>query len=77
MDGQIISPEAAAQPQSIPSPIRSDQMELCLVQGKLICKGDFFSLQPTSPFLAFMDFSTFIHGFSCLLSVFCSASLRI
>ena len=33
MDGQITSPEAGAQPQSIPSPVRNDQMELCLVQG--------------------------------------------
>lgn len=42
MDGQIISPEAGAQPQSVPSPVRSEQMELCMVQGWLICKGDFF-----------------------------------
>lgn len=73
MDGQIISPEAGAQPRSVPSPVRSDQMELCLVQGWLICKGDFFSPQPTSPSLAFVDFSSFIHGFSCLLV--CSAVL--
>lgn len=33
LNGQIISPEGHAQPLSIPSPTRSDQMELCLVQG--------------------------------------------
>lgn len=33
VNGQIISPEGRAQPQTIPSTTRSDQMELCLVQG--------------------------------------------
>lgn len=32
LNGQIISPEGHARPPSIPSPTRSDQMELCLVQ---------------------------------------------
>lgn len=64
---QIISPEGHAQPPSIPAPIRSDHMELCLVQGQPICKGDYSSPWPTAPLFAFLDFISFIHGFSCLL----------
>lgn len=73
MDGQIISPEAGAQPRKRSISCRSDQMELCLVQGWLICKGD-FSPQPTSPSPRLRGFQFIYTWIQLLVSVFCSAS---
>lgn len=75
--GQIISPEGRAQSRSIPSPTRSDQMERCLVQAQLICKGDFFKSVPHLAFPRLRGFHFIYTWIRLLVSVFCGASLRI